>query len=68
MSKYYVSTKPLDSGVHEVHKSGCFYVPAADQCLYLGEFNNCAAAVLKAKEIYLTAGVCCHCSIECHIA
>jgi hypothetical protein len=64
MALYYVNNRAQENGDHEVHKTGCAWMP--EDRTYLGDFNNCRDAVRKAKEKYARADGCAHCSPECH--
>lgn len=65
---YYVNnTAQPNTGDHEVHKEGCYWLSQAADVSYLGSFDNCKDAVKKAKEKYPnTADGCATCSSECH--
>lgn len=52
MSYYYVNKNARSNGDHEVHKSGCSYLPETDNRIYLGDFATCTPPVKKAKEYY----------------
>lgn len=66
-SKYYVNTEAQSNGDHEVHKSGCAWMPSEKNRDYLGEFDSCEGAVTEAKKSYPdTANGCKHCSNACH--
>ena len=67
MEHYYVNdTAQSESGDHEVHENGCYWLSLVTSKTYLGMFLSCYEAVTKAKEIYPTADGCKHCSIDCH--
>ena len=66
MVKYYVNKNPQDNGDHEVHKFGCFWLPKAENRIYLGSFANCKDAVKEAKKHYNNVNGCYHCSRACH--
>jgi len=66
MTPYYVNKNPQPNGDHEVHESGCEWMPEPQNRQYLGDFSNCHPAVVAAKKIYPTADGCAHCSPECH--
>ena len=67
VTKYYVNTEAQRNGDHEVHKTGCAWMPAEKNRKYLGEFDSCVGAVKEAKKTYLkTANGCVHCSKACH--
>jgi len=66
MAKYYVNRNAQTNGDHEVHNENCTYLPAANNRVYLGEFNNCWDAVAEAKKHYTQVNGCYYCSKECH--
>jgi len=66
MARYYVNKNAQSSGDHEVHTTGCSWMPNPENKLYLGEFSSCHGAVREAKKTYSTADGCKHCSKECH--
>lgn len=66
MTKYYVNKNAQDNGDHEVHESGCGWLPSRENRRYLGEFTTCAPAVRKAKKYYPKADGCFYCSKACH--
>lgn len=66
MASYYVNKNAQSNGGHEVHKSGCIYMPSALNRKYLGEFSNCKDAVKEAKKTYSQSNGCKTCSEECH--
>lgn len=66
MALYYVNKKAQANGDHEVHKSGCSFMPIEENRKYLGSFNNCFDAVREAKQFYPQSNGCYYCSKECH--
>ena len=66
MSKYYVNKNAQNNGDHEVHKSGCIYMPIPSNQLYLGDFDSCHPAVVAAKKVYPQSNGCRTCSLACH--
>lgn len=66
MSRYYVNMNAQANGDHEVHESGCSYMPDAENRLYLGDFTNCHDAVREAKKHYRQSNGCFYCSYACH--
>lgn len=66
MASYYVNKNAQNNGDHEVHKSTCSVLPDEQNRMYLGNFDNCADAVKKAKETYKKSDGCKICSPECH--
>lgn len=66
MAYYYVNKKAQANGDHEVHKSGCSFMPNTENRTYLGDFTSCGPAVVEAKKIYSKADGCAYCSPSCH--
>ena len=66
MARYYVNKNAQSNGDHEVHKSGCSYMPYEENRVSLGEFSGCRGAVREAKKYYSQSNGCYYCSIECH--
>jgi len=66
MADYYVNSNQQANGDHEVHKSGCSYMPHENNRIYLGNFSNCYEAVREAKKRYINSNGCYYCSNECH--
>ena len=66
MDGYYVNTNAQSNGDHEVHKSGCSYMPSDKNRMYLGQFESCHGAVREAKTHYNQVDGCAHCCEECH--
>jgi len=66
MHNYYVNDNPQSTGVHEVHKEGCSFMPSILNRTYLGMFSNCRDAVAKAITIYNNVDGCYYCANECH--
>ena len=66
MAYYYVNKNAQDNGDHEVHKSGCSYMPDSDNRIYLGDFSYCSSAVNKAKDYYSQVNGCYYCANACH--
>ena len=66
MTRYYVNKNAQANGDHEVHESGCLYLPAAENRVYLGDFSNCRDAVAEARRHYRQSNGCYYCSRACH--
>jgi hypothetical protein len=64
MSRYYVNNRPQSTGEHEVHKTGCSYMPTDKKDL--GEHSSCQSAVREAKKTYPNSDGCYYCIPECH--
>ncbi len=64
--RYYVNKNAQSNGDHEVHTTGCSYLPEEQNRLYLGDFSICQLAIIKAKTYYLKSDGCYYCSKECH--
>jgi hypothetical protein len=66
MDLYYVNKQAQQNGDHEVHKSNCSYLPAKENQLYLGTFDDCHDAVREARKYYSQVNGCYWCSRACH--
>lgn len=66
MARYYVNKNAQSNGDHEVHKSGCSYMPEEHNRIYLGDFTSCHGAVSEAKKRYPKSNGCYYCSRDCH--
>lgn len=64
--RYYVNKNEQANGDHEVHRTGCEWMPDDENRIYLGDFSNCYAAVSEAKKYYHQSNGCYYCSNECH--
>lgn len=63
---YYVTDTAQPNGDHEVHSSGCSFLPGAANRTYLGDFQSCAPAVTAARKIYTQCNGCYYCARHCH--
>lgn len=67
MPHYYVNQNEQANGDHEVHEGDCYWLPAAENRIYLGWFASCTDAVKTAKQnYYRQSNGCYHCSWACH--
>ena len=66
MARYYVNMNAQDNGDHEVHKSGCKWMPIEENRFYLGLFDSCSPAVRESKKHYTQSNGCYYCSNACH--
>jgi hypothetical protein len=66
MNDYYVNKNQQSNGDHEVHKSGCSWMPAEQNRIHLGKFDNCHKAVQAAKRHYSKVNGCYYCCRKCH--
>jgi len=66
MKKYYVNKNAQANGDHEVHTTGCSFMPEPHNRIYLGEFASCGPAVKEAKKHYSQVNGCFYCSKPCH--
>lgn len=66
MAAYYVNKTAQANGDHEVHKTGCQWMPSDHNRIYLGDFSNCADAVRAARKHYSQVNGCATCSPDCH--
>ena len=65
MALYYVNKNAQSNGDHEVHKTGCAWLPNAENRIYLGDFVSCVQAVTEARKHYSQVNGCAHCSPAC---
>lgn len=66
MALYYVNKNAQSNGDHEVHVTGCSWMPNSENCKYLGNFSSCQPAVTEAKKHYRQSNGCFYCSNDCH--
>jgi hypothetical protein len=66
MAQYYVNKNGQSNGDHEVHKSGCSYMPMAHNRIALGDYSTCSPAVNAARQYYSQVNGCYYCSNACH--
>jgi len=66
MAYYYVNKNAQANGDHEVHTTGCSFMPNATNRIYLGDFSNCRQAVSEAKKHYTKSNGCYYCANACH--
>jgi len=66
MVEYYVNKIAQSNGDHEVHKSGCNYMPSPQHRQYLGNHPSCHGAVQEAKRYFRQSNGCYFCSRDCH--
>jgi len=64
--RYYVNKNAQSNGDHEVHVTGCSWMPDSINCISLGEHETCRTAVTKAKEYYSQSNGCYYCCNACH--
>lgn len=66
MSRYYVNDNAQSNGDHEVHKSGCDYMPQDRNRTFLGNHSHCMFAVQEARKHYNQVNGCYYFSNSCH--
>ena len=66
MAIYYVNQNAQSNGDHEVHKSGCSYIPDPENRISLGDHSSCTSAVRKARDYYTQVNGCYWCANACH--
>lgn len=66
MATYYVNMNAQTNGDHEVHKSGCSFMPNAGNRISLGDHGGCRSAVTAAKRHYSQVNGCYYCANPCH--
>lgn len=63
---FYVNKNAQPTGEHEVHRSDCYWLPDAENRIYLGSFLTSAEAIRKAKTYYTNVDGCAYCCPESH--
>ena len=58
MARYYVNKNAQTNGDHEVHKTGCSWLPSVNNRIYLGDFIYCSTAVNEARKHYTQVNGC----------
>ena len=66
MANYYVNKNAQANGDHEVHTTGCSYMPKVENRIALGDFSSCKPAVDAARKHYSQSNGCYYCSNACH--
>ena len=66
MAMYYVNKNAQTNGDHEVHTTGCSWMPKHENRISLGDFYSCHLAVVEARKHYSQSNGCAHCSPDCH--
>ncbi len=66
MAYHYVNKNAQPNGDHEVHKTGCNWMPQPENRIFLGDFSTCSPAVTAAKIHYNQVNGCYYCSPACH--
>ena len=66
MSAYYVNKIAQSNGDHEVHESGCNYLPSINNRIDLGNHYSCESAVQTAIIYFSQVNGCYWCSRRCH--
>ncbi|MGC4089426.1 MAG: hypothetical protein QM756_16365 [Polyangiaceae bacterium] len=64
MAVYYVNNNAQPTGEHEVHMTGCSYMPTSKT--NLGDHATCQSAVRAAKQYYTNVDGCYYCARACH--
>jgi len=54
------------SGDHEVHTTGCPYLPNPENQAPLGLHDSCGSAMIEARKLYARADGCKACCPRCH--
>lgn len=67
MSHYYVNKNAQANGDHEVHTTGCSFMPNEENRVFLGDFGTCGPAVTEAKKNHFSqSDGCAYCCPDCH--
>lgn len=63
---FYVNKNAQSNGDHEVHQTGCTWLPLEQNRIYLGYFTTSQEAVREAKKHYSQVNGCYYCCPESH--
>ena len=66
MARYYVNKNEQSNGDHEVHTTGCSWLPERENRIFLGDWGSCHFAIIEARKHYTKVDGCYHCSGACH--
>ena len=66
MPNYYVNKNSQSNRDHEVHTTGCSWLPDPENRIYLGNHVSCHSAVTAARKYYAQVNGCYYCSNACH--
>lgn len=66
MTLYYVDKRSRLDGDHEVHRSGCSFMPEERHRMRLGDHLSCHAAVSEARRHFERITGCVWCSPACY--
>lgn len=68
MLHFIVNKNPQPNGDYEVHNAttDCEWMPAIGNQLDLGDHDDCASAVVEARETYPQSNGCYYCCRACH--
>jgi len=66
MANYYVNKNSQSNGDHEVHTTGCSWLPEPHNRTLLGNYSSCDPAVTKSKIHYTQVNGCFYCCKPCH--
>lgn len=61
MKFFYLSSKPNDFGLHEIHDRDCEHIPDSYDRDYLGPYNSGEEALRKALTFKNEVGLCKNC-------
>jgi hypothetical protein len=64
MAQYYVNQHAQPNGDHEVHKSGCSWMPRDK--IALGDHATCNTAIATERHYFSQVDGCAYCSPNCH--
>jgi hypothetical protein len=59
---YFVNKRAHAKGQHEVHRSGCVFMPDEKNRYCLGVFKNWVEAVTEARKFYPQSDLCFFCA------
>ncbi len=61
--RYYVNKNSQWNWDHEVHTTGCSWLPKTENRIYLWDVPGCRSAVTEAKKYYSQSNGCYYCLV-----
>lgn len=61
MMHYYINNRTQPNGEHQIHRTGCTFMPDSETRTYLGQFDSSASALAEARRRYKQATLCHYC-------
>lgn len=66
MPRFYVNKYSQSQHSHEIHTTGCSFLPFEKNRIFLGNLEDCKAAIIEAQKYFKQVNGCYYCSKACH--